>query len=194
MQRQRSWKEYRLIDLAIFAVLTAVFEYLIVSAAKWWFPDQLFVVSLAAPLTAIVYMRWGAWGAIHAVESGIVFSLFSGGTQSQMLIYGLGNLLSLTAVLLLRAVGKEKIRTGGLSLIFPLLVLLTMQAGRALVSIVLGAPLASAVDFFTTDSLSYIFTLVIVWIAKRLDGVYEDQKHYLLRLREQEEEKKGGSL
>ena len=194
MQRQRSWKEYRLIDLAIFAVLMAVFEYLIVGAARWWFPDQLFVVSLAAPLTAIVYMRWGAWGAVHAVESGIVFSLFSGGTQSQLLIYGLGNLLSLATVPLLRAVGKERVRTGGLALIFPLLVLLTMQAGRAVMAIALGAPLISAVEFFTTDSLSYIFTLVIIWIAKRLDGVYEDQKHYLLRLREQEEEKKGGSL
>ena len=194
MQRQRSWKEYRLIDLAIFAVLTAVFEYLIVRAAKGWFPEQLFVVSLAAPLTAIVYMRWGAWGAIHAVESGLVFSLFSGGTQQQMLIYGLGNLLSLTTLLLFRAVGKEKVRTGMLSVIFPLLVLATMQAGRALVSVALGAPLASAVGFFTTDSLSYVFTFVIAWIAGRLDGVYEDQKHYLLRLREQEEEKKGGSL
>ena len=194
MQRQRSWKEYRLIDLAMFAVLTAVFEFLIVRAANWWFPDQLFVVSLAAPLTAIVYMRWGVWGAIHAVESGIVFSLVSGGTGEQLLIYGLGNLLSLTAVLLLRAVGKEKVRTGGLALIFPLLVLLAMQAGRALVAIVLGTSPAAALAFFTTDSLSYIFTLVIVWIAKRLDGVYEDQKHYLLRLKEQEEQKKGGSL
>ena len=194
MQRQRSWKEYRLIDLAIFAVLTAVFEFLIVRAAKGWFPDQLYVVSLAAPLTAIVYMRWGVWGAIHAAEAGIVFSLVSGGTGSQLLIYGLGNLLSLTTVLLLRKVGKERVRTGGLSLIFPLLVLLTMQAGRALIAIVLGAQPAAAVAFFTTDSLSYIFTLVIIWIAKRLDGVYEDQKHYLLRLREQEEEKKGGSL
>ena len=194
MQRQRSWKEYRLIDLAIFAVLMAVFESMIVRAARWWFPDQLYVVSLAAPLTAIVYMRWGVWGAIHAAEAGIVFCLCSGGTWQQMLVYGLGNLLSLTTVLLLRSVGKEKVRTGGLSLIFPLLVLLTMQAGRALVSMALGATPASTVAFFTTDSLSYIFTLVIAWIAKRLDGVYEDQKHYLLRLREQEEEKKGGSL
>ena len=187
MQRQRTWKEYRSIDLVLFAVLTAVFEYLIVGAAKWWFPDQLYVVSPAAALVAIVYMRWGAWGAIHAVESGFVFCLFSGGTGMQYLIYCVGNLLSLAALLLFRATDKEKVRQGSLSLIFPLLVLVLMHAGRALMSILLGAAPAAAAEFFTTDSLSYIFTFVIVWIARRLDGIYEDQKHYLLRIQAQEE-------
>ena len=194
MQRQRTWKEYRLIDLALFALLTAVFEFVIVSAANWWFPEQLFVVSPAAALVAIVYMRWGAWGAIHAVESGFVFSLFSGGTTAQSIIYCVGNLLSLAAVILLEAVGKEKVRKGALSLIFPLLVLMLMQTGRALMSVLLGAPLTAAADFFTTDSLSYIFTFVVIWIARRLDGIYEDQKHYLLRVQAQEEEKEGGTL
>ncbi|MCH5288275.1 MAG: hypothetical protein J1E43_12750 [Christensenellaceae bacterium] len=187
MQRQRTWKEYRLIDLALFAVFTAVFEFIIVTAANWWFPDQLFIVSLAAALTAIVYMRWGAWGAIHAVEAGFIFCLFSGATRSQYIIYCVGNLLSLAAVPLLQAVGKERARQGGFALIFPLLVLLLMQAGRAIVAIILGAAPSAAVEFFTTDSLSYIFTFVIIWVAKRLDGVYEDQKHYLLRIQEQEE-------
>ena len=193
MRKQRSWKAYRRIDLALFAVLTAVFEYLIVGAAKWWFPEQLYVVSLAAALTSIVYMRWGCWGAIHAALAGVIFCLFSGGTWAQMAVYGLGNLLSLAAVPLLEAVGKEKVRKEWLGLAFPILVLLLMQIGRAIVSIVLGAAPGATVGFFTTDSLSYVFTFVIVWIARRLDGVYEDQKHYLLRLREQEE-KGGGQL
>ena len=171
-----------------------MFEFLIVNAAQWWFPEQLFVVSPAAALVAIVYMRWGAWGAIHAVESGVVFSFFSGGTWAQIAIYGVGNLLSLAAVILLEAVGKEKVRKGALSLIFPLLVLLLMQTGRTLMSVILGAPLAAAGDFFMTDSLSYLFTFVVIWIARRLDGVYEDQKHYLLRVKAQEEEKEGGTL
>ena len=187
MQKQRTWKEYRLIDLTLFAVLTAVFEYLIVTAARWWFQDQIFVVSLAAALTSIVYMRWGAWGAIHAVEAGLIFCLFSGGSGEQYVVYGLGNLLSLAAVPLLQVVGKERLRRSGWSLLFPLLVLALMQAGRALVALILGAAPAAVVAFFTTDSLSYLFTFVIIWIAKRLDGIYEDQKHYLLRIQAQED-------
>lgn len=193
MRRQRSWKQYRAIDLAMLAVMLAIFEYIIVRAANWWFPGQPYVVSLAAAMTSIVYMRWGAWGAIHAVEAGVVFCFFSGADRSQYLIYCGGNLLSLAALVMLKKAGKEKVRQTRLGLVFPVLVLFLMQAGRAAVAFALGAESVALPEFFTTDSLSYIFTLVIVWIAGRLDGIYEDQKHYLLRLQEQQDEK-GGQL
>ena len=187
MNRQRTWKEYRAIDLAMLAGALAIFEFIIVRAAIWWFPGQPFTVSLAAAMTSIVYMRWGAWGAIHAVEAGFVFCFFSGASGEQFFIYCIGNLFSVLAVLLLKAWGKERVRTGHLSLIFPLLVQVLMQAGRAAVALLLGAEPANTVGFFTTDSLSLLFTFVIVWIARKLDGVYEDQKHYLLRIHAEKE-------
>lgn len=194
MRRQRSWKQYRAIDLAMLAVMLAVFEYIIVRAANWWFPGQPYAVSLAAAMTSIVYMRWGAWGAIHAVEAGAVYCFFSEADRGQYLIYCVGNLLSLAALVMLKKPGKEKVRQTRLGLVFPVLVLFLMQAGRAAVAFALGAESAALLEFFTTDSLSYIFTLVIVWIAGRLDGIYEDQKHYLLRLQEQQQNEKGGQL
>ena len=187
MKRQRTWKEYRAIDLALLAAALAVFEFIIVWAANWWFPGQPFTVSLAAAMTSIVYMRWGAWGAIHAVEAGFVFCFFSGASGKQFFIYCIGNLVSVLAVLLLKALGKERVRTGHLSLIFPLLVQVLMQAGRAAVALLMGADPANTVGFFTTDSLSLLFTFVIIWIARKLDGVYEDQKHYLLRIHAEKE-------
>ena len=187
MRRELTWKQYRAIDLALLGLALAVFEFIIVRAANWWFPGQPFTVSLAAAMASIVYMRWGVWGAIHAVEAGFVFCYFSGGTGQQIIIYCLGNLASVLAVLLLKACGKERVRTGHLSLIFPLLVQALMQAGRAAVSLLLGAEPANAVGFFTTDSLSLLFTFVIIWIARKLDGVYEDQKHYLLRVHAEKE-------
>lgn len=193
MRRQRTWKEYRAIDLALLGAALAVFEFLIVRAANWWFPGQPFTVSLAAAMASIVYMRWGWWGAIHAVEAGLVFCFFSGASGPQYVIYCAGNLFSVLAVLLLDRVGKERVRTGHLSLVFPLLVQVLMQAGRALAALALGAGPASVVGFFTTDSLSLLFTFVIIWIARKLDGVYEDQKHYLLRVHA-EEGQKGGKL
>ena len=193
MQRQRTWKQYRAIDLALWALALAVFEFLIVRAANWWFPEQPFTVSLAAAVTSIVYMRWGWWGAIHAVEAGLVFCYFSGAAPYQYIIYCGGNLLSVLAVLLPQRLGKERVRTGRLSLVFPILVQLFMQAGRALAALLLGARPGTAVGFFTTDSLSLLFTFVIIWIARKLDGVYEDQKHYLLRVHAEEDEK-GGQL
>ena len=187
MKKQRSWQEYRAIDLALMALMLAIFEYLIIAAARFWFPDQLYTASLAAAVTSIVYMRWGVWGAIHAVEAGIIYCLFAGGTGEQYIVYCAGNLLSLFAVILLKAVGKEKVRTGQLCMVFPLLVQLLMHVGRAGAAMAQGAAPMTAVSFFTTDSLSYLFTFVIIWIARKLDGVYEDQKHYLLRIHAEEE-------
>lgn len=191
MGKQRTFSQYRRIDLVMFALLMAVGEYLIVHAANWWFPQQPFVVSLVAALTAIVYMRWGFWGAIHALVGGVVFCLFSGATQGQYIVYCVGNLASLLAVILLKKVGWEKMSKGYPALGFAALVLFLMQVGRAIVSLVMGADWASLAAFFTTDSLSYVFTLVIIWIAQKQDGIFEDQKHYLLRIQAQEEEKGG---
>ncbi len=190
MERGRTLGQYRIIDLTIFAVLMCVFEYLIIKAAMAWFPQELYTVSLAAPLTAIVFMRWGLWGIIHPAIIGFVFCLFSGGTGEQYVIYCVGNLFSALSLILLFRVGKEKVRTSKwLSLLFPILVQFLMHGGRALVALVLGATPASVTGFFLQDGLSYIFTLVIAWIVRRLDGVYEDQKHYLLRLNSEKEKK-----
>ena len=190
MERQRSFTEYKTIDLIIWAAMMCLFETIIVKAARSWFPNELYSVSLAAAMTAIVYMRWGAWGGIHAALIGFVFCLFSGGSGEQYIIYCVGNIFSMLALILLFRAGKEKVRTTTwLALLFPVLVQLLMHGGRALTALLLGASPASVTGFFLGDSLSYVFTLVIAWIVKRLDGVYEDQKHYLLRLNSEKEKK-----
>ena len=186
MNKRRTWKQYRAIDLALFGVMIAVFEFIIVMAARFWFPGQPYTVSLAAAITTIVYMRWGWWGAIHAALAGFVFCFFQGASPAQYLIYIAGNLFSVFSVFVLKIFGKEKVRTSTLGMLYPILVLLLMQTGRAAVALMAGAEPASVIGFFTTDSLSMLFTFVIIWIARRLDGVYEDQIHYLLRINAKE--------
>ena len=66
-----------------------------------------------------------------------------------------------------------------------------MQLGRMLTSLLLGTDFQTSLGFFTTDALSLLFTGVILWIARRLDGIFENQKHYLLRIHKTEEEKGG---
>lgn len=188
MKNQLTLSQYRNLDLTAFALMYAVFEYIIVRAATGSvFRDQAFTVSLAAAITSIVYMRWGAWGGIHAALSGALYCLYSGGSPRQYLIYIVGNLFSLPMALVLKKAGPERVRTGSWSFIlFPLAVIVLMQAGRAVVALALGASAAAALGFFTTDSLSALFTAVIIWIVHQLDGVYEDQKHYLLRIQKNE--------
>lgn len=187
-----SFRQYRSIDLTMFAVILCVSEALIVTAANRWFPDQLYTVSAVGAVTAIVLMRWGPWALLHAVLGGVVFCIASHGSPRQFFIYCAGNILSLLMLLPLRSFGKEKIRGDALlSIIFGLGTVLLMQLGRAILALLLGGEFFTCLGFFTTDVLSLLFTGVIVWIARRLDGIFEDQKHYLLRIHEAEE-KEGG--
>ena len=192
MRQQLSFQQYRNIDLALFAVILCVAETLIVRAANFWFADQLYTVSAVAAVTAIVMMRWGPWAGIHAVLGGAVFCLASHGNAGHLLIFCGGNLLSMLALLPMKALGWQKIRDDSfLSVCFGLVVLLLMQLGRALIALILGNPFSACLVFFTTDALSLLFTGVILWIARRLDGIFENQKHYLLRVHAAEEEKGG---
>ena len=193
MNRHLTFRQYRNLDLFFFAAMLAAGELVIVTAGRKWFPGQLYTVSVSAAITCIVMMRWGAWAAIHAFLGGVVFCLAGGGSLRQVILYSLGNEFALLGLLLFRVFGREKIRSDKLlTLLFALCTQLLMQLGRAIVALPAGASLNTCLNFFTTDALSGIFTMVIVWIASRLDGIFEDQKSYLLRLHRQMEREKGG--
>ena len=193
MNRHMTLKQYKRLDLFLFAVMLVLSESVIVNAAIRWYPDQLYTVSVCAAIVSIVLMRWGWPAAIHAVLGGLVYCFWAGGSPRQYLIYGAGNLLSLLSLLLIRWLGKDRIRENVLlTLLFALCTQLFMQTGRACISVVMGTPFKTALNFITTDALSGLFTMVIVWIASRLDGVFEDQISYLLRVQKEAEEEKGG--
>ena len=194
MKRQLSFQEYRAIDLAMLAALLCVTETLIVKAATLWFADQLYTVSVVGALTAIVLMRWGPWAAIHAALGGAVFCLASHGSASQFAIYCLGNLFSLAALPLIPLLGGDEGIRGDVlkTLLYGLIVLLLMQLGRAAVSLAFQGSLQQALLFFTTDAVTDLFTLVILWIVRRLDGMLENQYHYLARLEREQEKERGG--
>jgi hypothetical protein len=193
LQKCRTVKQYRALDLAMFALMLTVAETLAVTAARRWFPNEPYTVSVTPAITAIVMMRWGPWAGLHAALGGVIFCLTSGAGMKHYIIYGLGNLLSLAALGYVRSATPEGIRDSvGKSLALALMVALLMQLGRVLVAVVLGSAPAAALGFFTTDVITLLFTLVLIWIARRLDGIFEEQNHYLLRLKQQENEERGG--
>ena len=183
MNRQISFGQYRAIDLGILTVLLAMSQYLIYLATSFWYPEQLYVVSPVAGITAVVLMRWSGWAAIPAAVGGAIYVLLSGGNLQQVLIFTAGNLASLAALVMFRICGKERIRKDSfLAVVFAIAVQLLMQLGRAGLGALFGYPAAACLGFITTDVLSILFTVFIVWIARRIEGLFEDQKQYLLRL------------
>ena len=196
MNRQISLSQYRAIDLSILTGLMAVSQVVIHLAVSFWRADQTgYIVSPVAAIVALVMMRGNLWAAVPALAGGAVLTLLSGGTAEQMLIYSAGNLLSLLALLYLKLIGKERVRGNVmLALFFAILVQLLMQFGRAGVALLVGHPLQACWDFITTDAMSILFTLVIIWIVRRVEGLFEDQKHYLLRIQREQSVKGGEQL
>lgn len=188
MNRQISLSQYRAIDLALMTGLMAVSQFVIQIAVSRWYAEQTgYIVSPVAAVVALVMMRWSPWAAIPAVLGGVILTLLSGGTAEQMLIYSTGNLASMLALLYLKLLGKERVRGNAvLALVFAALVQLLMQFGRAGVALLLGHPLPVCWDFITTDAMSILFTMVIIWVVRRVEGLFEDQKHYLLRVQQEQ--------
>lgn len=188
MNRQMSFTQYRAMDLTILLVILAASQFFIHLGVSQWFPEQLYVVSPVAAVTALVMMRWSGYAAIHACLGGVIYTALSGGTWQHFLIYGGGNLISLLALVLLRIWGKERVRQDAFrSLAFAFAVQILMQLGRAGLAALLGNAWEVCLRFLTTDSLSVLFTLFIIWIARQADGLFEDQKHYLLRIQSEQQ-------
>lgn len=186
-----SFNQYRAIDLTIMAVLLALSEAVVTIAAAKWFPYEFFSVSTTLAIVCIVMMRWDGYAVIHAALGGCVFCLVMGGSPQQFAVYCAGNCGALAALLMFKAAGKKKIAEKfWLSALFVFAAFLGLELGRWGVSLILGnvgngGALALLVGFLTTDAVTLLFTVLAVLISRKMDGLFEDQRAYLLRVAEE---------
>ena len=152
----------------------------------------LLLVRRRLAVTTLVMMRWNGYAAIHALCGGLLFVALAEGEGRQYLVYGLGNLACLGALVMFPIFGKERIRNDSfLSVSFGVAVQLLMLLGRTAAAAALGFPGEALVGFITTDTLSVLFTAVLMWIIRRIEGLFEDQKHYLLRVQAEQQTERG---
>ena len=177
-----SLKQYRNIDLAIMLAMLVTAEVVINIAARVWFPLEAYVLSPMTAIVCIVMMRWGPYAAVHAVGGGLALCIVSGADIGQYAVYCIGNCFALAALLLFKKWDKKTVRTKiPLTILFAVTAFCGVQIGRWLVGLVLGGSISDIVRLVTTDSLSLIFAVLTVLIARRIDGLFEDQVAYLLR-------------
>ena len=184
-----SFKQYRLIDLLLFLGMYALCEFLVIKAATVWF-DEPYSISIMLPLLLIVMMRWSGYAAIHAVLYAVLFVLYQKGSASQYLIYIIGNLGFMLTLFYVKKIGKEKIRSSFMGSVAYLAVgFLLMELFRGLASMVFtGSDVRILLQFIMSDMLSLVFGILVIIVIRKQDGLFEDQKHYLLRLGRQDEE------
>ncbi|MBR5090073.1 MAG: hypothetical protein IK093_11665 [Ruminiclostridium sp.] len=177
-----SLKQYRNIDLFIMLVMLAAAEFVITKAATVWFPSELYVLSPTVAVMCIVMMRWGPFAAVHAIGGGLALCIASGASAQQYIVYCVGNCFGLAALMFFRTWGKEKIRSKIVyTILFTVAAFCAVQVGRWAVSLIFGAAPESIVSLFASDSLSLVFDVITVLIARKIDGLFEDQVSYLVR-------------
>ena len=145
-------------------------------------------------MLVIVMMRWDRYCLIHAVVYAFLFVSFHRGSLTQYLVYLIGNLGFMITLIYMRKVTKEKIAASFFgSLAYLLLGFLLMEVFRGLASMLIaGSDVRVIMEFILTDMLSLVFAILVIIVVRRVDGLFVDQKKYLLELNSQEEKIDGG--
>lgn len=187
---QITFKQYRNIDLVIWTVLLIIFETITTFATMKWFTGQAVAISISLALICIVMMRWSGYAAVLAVVGGAVYCFISKAAPEQYIIYCVGNMFALVALILFKAFDKERIRTSVPKLmIFVLVAYIGMAFGRGVVTLFFGGDINAFVVFATTDIISLLFAEIVLILLRKSEGMIEDQKTYLLRLDREKKEK-----
>lgn len=186
-----SIKQYRFTDLFVFAVILTVFN-LLAHYAPMLIPDgAMFTFTLTVPLVLLIIMRWGWYGAFFAAGDGLLYVALNNPSEwRSYLIYIIGNSFIMLMLLATKFIGKQKIAEKWyLSVLFVTAGWLLVFFGRAVVGACCGINFVSMLSAQLFELLSLFIAILLVLIFRRLDGMFEDQKQYLLRLEEEKKEK-----
>lgn len=198
-----SFARYRATDLLIFAAILVAFGLISFFAFTRWFASDIstFFFSVGIPVSLLVMVRWGWYGMFYAVADGLLYCtlsvLTSGGEYYSMalqyyLTYVSGGAFVGLAYLMVRFMGYRRITSAWyFTLLYMLCGWVAVLVGRVLVSLCFGENFLAALLGFMGPSelLSLAMGAVILLIMRRLDGMMENQRDYLIRLDKERREK-----
>lgn len=183
MKKNMSLGTYRFVDIFVFTVLMILFEFL----ATNFVDTSLYSVSLFIPLTLIVMMRWNIWSIIIIIASAITYVYANNGTSDNYLIYIIGDLFILFNLLWLIKYKQNIKEKNYMCIIYVISGYFLVEVGRSIVSACLGYDFFKILlSFLGTDSLSVLVGLVVILIARKQNGLFEDQIEYLKRINAEE--------
>lgn len=189
-----SFRQYKYTDLFFFALVLGLSDLLIFCAFRFWFDglaDKYFVSFMLA-ISLTVIMRWGWVGGIYAVADGVVLCAMQGGSWQSYITYIIGNACILSVLLILKFIGKEKVREKWyLTLLYIVTGWVSVNFAITCVGAAFGENflylLGSSFGFGVYGALSLAAAVAAIMILRKLNGMFEDQKHFLFR---QERERK----
>ncbi len=173
--------------MTILSLIFFVAETLITKGARDWFPELPYVLSLSILFMCLEFMRWRIWGIISGVVTGTAFCIASQATPAQFAVYCIGNMFAATVLIFIKTAGRKRIRDSvALTAVYVTLVYVAACLGRTAAAFCFGSGAGAFGAFAATDVLSWVFAMIGIMCVRNADGIFEDQKDYLLRLEEAE--------
>ena len=171
----------------MFALILCVSELIIFFASKYWFKSSAdYYVSFLLPIVLIVMMRWGWVSVVYAALGGVLACALGGGSWQSYISYIIGTACIASVLLLTKFVGKEKIRGKWyLTLAYILAGWVSVNLGIACAGAAFGDNflrlLGLNFGLGVYGALSLAAAVAVIMLLRRLEGMFEDQKHYLIR-------------
>jgi len=194
MKKQITKEQYIAIDMVILSIITCILLWAGMAALKV-FSKELFAISVVLPMTLIAMMRHGALGISLAALGGLVYCILNKASLGVYPVYIAGNSFIALNLLWFGNGGKDRVRANlTLTVLYVITGYLLMNTGRSVMAYIMGYRpfVANTIRYFTTDALTAVMSVIIILIAKKQDGVFEDQMEYLRRLAAEEEQTDGG--
>lgn len=184
--------QYRTTDMFLFAGILALAEILTHFAAAWFPEAAIYSFSLMLPIVTVVIMRWGWYGIIFAAADGALYCLLNGYGAAAYLPYVVGNAFVAAELLFILILKKKRITDNWyFSALLLVVGWIAVNLARTLLAVAVGDGFSAAasVAFGLGDNglLALAMGILVVCVLRRFDGMFEDQKGYLLR---QEKEKR----
>lgn len=183
-----SFSQYRLVDLIIFAVVLAVSELVVFVASKSWFKgDAYYYVSFAFPIALLILVRWGVWSAGNLLIGGVLQAAFYGKSWVAYICYPLGYISMLLLLLPLKYLGRDRVKNKwyfacGYTLLGWLILNFISAAMSGIIEGSFLSHLVLNFGFGTNGLLTEVLAILVICIARKIEGLFEFQKTYLLKL------------
>ncbi len=190
--------KYRAIDLAILTFVACGLDAILLFFKSRLAGLTYFWLSCSMIVSLIAMIRWSWWGLIPTIVSAVFYMLFSYYAMGKLLtvtadgtilkstvIYAVGTLFISIEMLYIHLLKKDRIcRAGWLLVLYVVIGYLSIVLGRTVVALCFGDDfLISLVGYLQADSLNIIWTIIILFIANKQDGMLCDQKEYFLEVR-----------
>lgn len=177
----------------MFALIAAIAE-IVCYFAQFWFSDAAFyTLNLMLPVITLVNVRWGWWGVIIAVFEGVLYCAIRGNAWQLYIIIIISNLAIVSQLLYIKLVGEDRLKKHWYwAFLLVLLGWVSVNLVRTCLFAAFYGDFLSALGtmfgFSDCGLLALVMGEIIILICRKLDGLVENQKSYLLRLKREREE------